>query len=142
MEPIDNKEFLLNSARAVFDSAQFSAAQAIAPPHKLNPAQWAYERIKSLIYDFERGLSPEEEVGCRLVSFGNTSVYYIDDVSYWGPDIIIFHCTDASSSVKADLIQHISQLNVLLIKLPRKADEPKARRIGFNISQEQDSDTE
>ena len=139
MERIDNKEFLLNSARAVFDSAQFSAAQAIAPPHKLNPAQWAYERIKSLIYDFERGLSPEEEVGCRLVSFGNTSVYYIDDVGYWGPDIIIFHCTDASSSVKADLIQHISQLNVLLLKLPRKSSDKEARRIGFRI-QEQETD--
>ena len=105
------------------------------PPKSTNLAEWAYERVKSLIFDFEKELSPDEEIGCRLVSFNANSVYYIDDIGYWGPDIIMFYCTDSTNNAKATLIQHISQLNVLLLKLPRKNGDKEARRIGFNIKE-------
>lgn len=96
-----------------------------------NPAKWTYERLKSMIFDFEQNLSSDEEIGCRLVSFGNSTVYYIEDIGCWGPDIIIFHCIESSTQNKATLIQNISQLNVLLLRLPKLPQENAPRRIGF-----------
>ncbi|MDR1978561.1 MAG: DUF6173 family protein [Synergistaceae bacterium] len=101
--------------------------------HRGNSAEWAYERLASLFKDFEDDLDDEHEIGLQLVSFGNANVYHISDIGYWGPDIIIFHCRTQEGHA-ADLIQHVSQLNVLLLALPKL--EEKARRIGFFVGEE------
>jgi hypothetical protein len=98
-----------------------------------SPAEWTYERLGKLFKDFEDGLDNEHEVGLRLVSFGNTSVYRILDIGFWGPDIIIFHCLDNDGNA-ADLIQNVAQLNVLLLGLPKLEEKP--RRIGFSTAEE------
>lgn len=96
----------------------------LAPPkHQTNPAEWTYERLGSLIKDFEEELDDEHEVGVRLVSFGNGSVYHVVSLGYWGPDIVIFHCI-AQDGAKADLIQHVSQLNFLLMAVPKFGESP------------------
>ena len=99
--------------------------------HRSNPAKWTYERLRSMIFDFEQSLSDNEEIGCRLVSFGNNATYYIENIGCWGPDIIIFYCIETSSQNKATLIQNVSQLNVLLLRLPKLPQEHEPRRIGF-----------
>lgn len=94
-------------------------------------AESAYKTVKELMLSFEKSLSPEEEVGLKLVSFGNNIAYYIASLNYRDPDIIIFNCIDPTNEKNAvTLIQHFSQLNVLLLRLP-KASEGEARRIGF-----------
>jgi hypothetical protein len=110
----------------------------ITKPHD-NPASWTHERLGKLFKDFEEGLDEEHEIGMRLVSFGNSNIYRILDIGYWGPDIIIFHCL-TQDGYPADLIQNVSQLNVLLLALPKL--EEQARRIGFTTSNEKGPDKE
>jgi hypothetical protein len=108
-----------------------SAANISIPPlpvSAMNPAKWVYERIVLSIKEFEEGLDQEHEIGARLVTFGPDLTFHIDDVGYWGPDIIIFHGVDKNNR-KVQLLQHITQLNVLLIALDKKQE--RARRIGF-----------
>lgn len=93
-----------------------------------NPAEWAYERLVEYIKKFELELDEEHEIGARLVTFGNKVVFHIEDISYWGPDIITFYGVKESGE-KVQLIQHISQISVLLIAVKKLGEKP--RRIGF-----------
>jgi hypothetical protein len=97
--------------------------------HESNPAQWAHERIVKSIIQFEEALDAEHEIGARLVSFGEET-FHIDDVGYWGPDIVKFYGHNAEKE-PVELIQHISQISILLVAM-KKVQEP-ARRIGFEL---------
>lgn len=105
--------------------------------HSLNPAKWTYERLVEYINDFEKELDNEHEIGARLVSFGSTITFHIQDIGYWGPDIISFTGIDDNSQ-KVKLIQHTSQLSVLLIAVMKT--EEKARRIGFELKEKMTND--
>lgn len=63
---------------------------ALSSP-KINPAKWNYEKLAEIIKDFEAELDNEHEVGARLVSFGQSALLHIEDVGYYGPDIITFY---------------------------------------------------
>ncbi|MFZ0610456.1 MAG: hypothetical protein WAM75_22555 [Xanthobacteraceae bacterium] len=104
--------------------------------HELNPASWMYERIVKSIIEFEAKLSEEEEIGGRLVSAPSEGYFHIEDVSYWGPDMIIFHGTNQHGR-RLELLQHYSQLSVLLTAIPKEKDHP--RRIGFILEQKLES---
>jgi hypothetical protein len=98
------------------------------PLSKSNPAAWTYERLGEYIKDFEAELDSEHEIGARLVSFGQSITFHIQNVGYYGPDLISFTGID-SDGQKVQLIQHMSQLSVLLIAMKKMDDEPN--RIGF-----------
>jgi hypothetical protein len=104
----------------------------LKPPVTINPAKWMYERVVHSINEFEKDLDPDQEVGARLVSFGSDATFHIEDVSFWGPDMIVF---EGFSSVgdKVRLLQHVSQLSVLLVAANRTHE--KARRIGFKLAE-------
>lgn len=95
---------------------------------RLNPAGWAYERLAKQIVEFEATLAPEEELGGRFVTAPKEGPIHIVDISYWNPDMLIFHGVDADGR-KVQLIQHHSQLSVLLCAVPKEKENP--RRIGF-----------
>ena len=98
------------------------------PLSQTNPAAWTYERLGEYIKDFESELDADHEIGARLVSFGQSVTFHIQNVGYYGPDIISFDGID-SNGQKVQLIQHMSQLSVLLVAMTKLEDEPK--RIGF-----------
>ena len=102
----------------------------VPKPH--NPAQWMYERLVRSIIDFEKEMSANEELGARLVSFGNTEIIHVLDVGYWGPDLIRFYGVNADNR-PVQLLQHITQISMLLVALPVQKGEP--RRIGFHLEQ-------
>jgi hypothetical protein len=99
---------------------------------RLNPAQWMYERLVKQIIVFERNLSPEEEIGGRFVTAPRDGAIHIADIGYWNPDMIIFYGEDADGR-KIELLQHHSQVSVLLCAMPKEKDKP--RRIGFILEQ-------
>src|SRR5260370_464539 len=102
-------------------------AVGLPSSRKLNPAEWTYERLAEYIKDFEAALDDDHEIGARLVSFGQNVTFHIEDLGYYGPDIIHFDGrNDAMEKVK--LIQHVSQLSVLLVAVKKQQDKP--RRIG------------
>jgi hypothetical protein len=102
-------------------------SQFIARPVNLSPAESTYNRLRKYIADFEANLDDEHEIGARLVSFGQTLQFHIESLGYHGPDIITFEGVDKGQRVQ--LIQNISQLNVLLVAVKKIGEN--ARRIGF-----------
>lgn len=114
----------------------FSSRDFLPPPPTLTMpkmgAAWMHERLVKSINDFEEGLDNDHEVGARLVSFGTELTFSIEDVSYWGPDMIIFYGFN-SSNKSVQLLQHLSQLSVLLVAVDKIQKEP--RRIGFRLLQ-------
>lgn len=100
-----------------------------------NLADAFYDRLTSYIIDFEKELKPEEEVGARLVSFGETIIIHIDNLGYWNPSLICFYGRD-NNDREVQLIQHVSQISVLLMKVPRT--NPERERIGFKLRKRQE----
>jgi hypothetical protein len=99
-----------------------------APDGSDNPARWMFDRLATYIKQFEGRLDEEHEVGARLVSFGASLTFHIEDMGYFGPDMIAFYGrNDAGEPVQ--LIHHTSQLNVLLVAVRKQDARP--RRIGF-----------
>lgn len=90
-----------------------------------------HERLVRYITEFEADLSDEEEVGGRLVNFGADTTFHIDDISYHGPDLLMFYGVGANEK-RLMLLQHVSQVSVLLVALPKSGE--KAKRIGFRLS--------
>lgn len=109
----------------------------IAPPTnplvtqaEANLASEFYKRLLKWIEDFDRSLDQEHEVGVRLVSFGQSVVFRLSNMSYWNPSLISFSgSTDEGNPV--ELIQHVSQISVLLTRLRRRNAEQPKHPIGF-----------
>ena len=81
-------------------------------------------------------MDDEHEVGVRLVNFGQTIVFHLEGLGWSNPSLISFRGkTDAGEPV--ELIQHVSQINIFLMKLPRKDPSKPKRLIGFGSTEEQ-----
>ena len=65
-----------------------------------------------------------------MVTFGQTVVFHLEDMGYYDPSLICFFgTTDDGSPVQ--LVQHVSQISMLLMTLPRKDPSKPKRPIGF-----------
>jgi hypothetical protein len=100
-----------------------------------------YKRVVLLINQFESELPDDMQAGGRLVTSGNIT-FGIQDVGYWDPNMIVFY-GELSDGSKVELVQHLSQLNLLLVAVPRMDDPTVPRRIiGFNTKDGPDIATE
>lgn len=97
-----------------------------------SPAEWAYERIILYIKNFEEQLDNEHEVAMGFAG-GDAGVLRIEGMGFFDPDIITFYGAEAGG-VKTQLIQHVSQLNVLLRAMPKQPDQIEPNRIGFRLA--------
>ncbi|WP_039018930.1 DUF6173 family protein [Halocynthiibacter namhaensis] len=114
------------------------AKVAKASVAKKSPAQWAYERVILYIQNFEKQLDNEHEAAMGFAG-GEAGVMRIEGLGYFDPDIITYHGTDQSGA-KTQLVQHVSQLNVMLRALPKEVDQAEPNRIGFRLAAELDDD--
>ena len=105
-----------------------------------SPAQWAYERIVLYIQQFEKTLDGEHEVAMGFTG-GEAGVLRIEGMGYFDPDIVTFYGTDPAGA-KTQMIQHVTQLNVILRALPKAVEHVEAHRIGFRLAQDIDTDEE
>ena len=104
-----------------------------------SPAQWAYERLILYIQNFEQQLDAKQEVAIAFTG-GEAGVLRIEGMGYFDPDIVTFYGSDAAG-IKTQLIQHVSQLSVMLRALPKAtAEEMPASRIGFRLAAELNKD--
>lgn len=106
--------------------------EAVQPPGAKSPAEWTYERLVKYVLQFEAQLDQDHEIGGRLVSFGPQMQFHILDLGYWNPDIITFDGLDQNGN-RVRLIQHVSQLNVLLVAMQKRQPDAPPRRIGFDL---------
>jgi hypothetical protein len=109
------------------------------PVENKSPAQWAYERLILYIQNFEKQLDAKQEVAMGFTG-GDAGVLRIEGMGYFDPDIVTFYGSDGAG-IKTQLIQHVSQLNVMLRALPKSTDEEiPATRIGFRLAAELEAD--
>lgn len=117
-----------------------AAAPQELPPAMREPlgdksaARWAYERLILYIKNFEDQLDATQEVAIGFAG-GDAGVIRIEGIGYFDPDIITFFGTDEDGA-RTQLIQHVTQLNVMLRALPMESPAEPPRRIGFQMSRE------
>jgi len=95
-------------------------------------AQWAYERLIIYIQNFEEQLDNEHEIAMGFAG-GEAGILRIEGLGFFDPDIVTFYGTDESGG-KTQLIQHVSQLSVLLRALPIEVSTEAPKRIGFRLA--------
>ncbi|MCI2395808.1 DUF6173 family protein [Aliiroseovarius sediminis] len=111
---------------------------ADTPLEQKSPAQWAYERLILYIKNFEEQLDNEHEVAMGFTG-GDAGVLRIEGIGYFDPDVLTFYGADGTGA-KTQLIQHISQLSVMLRALPKQVDSAAPKRIGFRLAAELEGD--
>lgn len=92
-----------------------------------NRASEFARHIFNKIQAYDETLDEAHEVGIRLVSSGQTLTFHFGGMGYADPSLISFTGeTDAGEPL--ELIQHVSQINLLLTTLPRlHPEKPKAK---------------
>lgn len=101
------------------------------PLDKKSPAEWAYERLVLYIQNFEEQLDNEHEIAVGFVG-GGAGVLRIEGLGFFDPDIVTFYGTDTEGT-KTQLIQHVTQLSVMLRAIPKEKTTISAKRIGFRL---------
>lgn len=107
----------------------------IMAPSDPNLASEFYDRLVEMINEFDDDLDETEEVGMRLVSFGQTIQFHIHDLGYYNPSLIRFYGQKEDGS-DIELIQHVSQISFLLMAVKRLNPEEPKRKIGFDTDED------
>jgi len=134
-EPVFPKAGVVRTDSDTSNSAEtlpLPAVMAETAPEDKSPAQWAYERLILYIQKFEEGLNAEQEVGMGFAG-SDAGMLHIQGMGFFAPDVITFYGVDPSGA-KTQLVQHVSQLNVMLKAAPKLTEEPM--RIGFRMREE------
>ena len=95
-----------------------------------DPAAWMHQRLVHQVMEFEKNLGPDHEVGGRFVEGPGSEPLHLANIASWGPDMILF-MGEFPDGRKWELIQHYSQVSLLLVAVRKMSDEP--RRIGFEL---------
>jgi hypothetical protein len=121
---------LLDSSNPVF----YPFSQAPLPPplpdHTL--ADTMYDRLRRQIREFEQSLGPDQEIGGKFIQFGQQNIISIEGLAYQNPHLIIFYGLDLKTGNRVRLVQHMSQVSVMFMAIPKPAERPEPRRIGFS----------
>ncbi|MGY4260104.1 hypothetical protein ACVI1L_007172 [Bradyrhizobium sp. USDA 4516] len=92
-----------------------------------NQAGNAQERLLDLIHAYQSRMSDDAEIGISVV--GSAASFRLRAISVSNPDILIFDGIDDNGN-EVRLLQHHSQMAVLLVSMPKLGAEP-AFRMGF-----------
>lgn len=104
------------------------------PAEEKSPAQWAYERLIMYISKFEETLNKDEEVAMGFAG-GDAGVLRIEGIGFFDPDMITFYGRDEAGA-RTQLVQHVSQLSVMLRAAARPEERAEPVRIGFRLAAE------
>ena len=115
----------------VLSPAAAAPTAAPPPPKPKSPAEWAYDRIAIYIRNFETHLDAEHEIAMGFAG-SDAGVLKIEGLGFYDPDILSFYGTDENGA-KTQLIQHVTQLSVMLRAVPKSLPAAPPRRIGFRL---------
>jgi hypothetical protein len=110
---------------------ELPVAQDAADATPKSPARWAYERLVQYIRNFEAQLDNNQEVAMGFAG-SEAGVLRIEGLGYYDPDILTFYGRD-EEGLKTQLVQHVTQLSMILRAIPKTTPEIPARRIGFHL---------
>ena len=106
------------------------------PAEVKSAARWDYERLILYIKNFEEQLDNEHEVAMGFAG-SDAGVLRIEGMGYFDPDIVTFYGTDPEGN-KTQLVQHVTQLNVILRALELVSVDEEPTRIGFRLAADLD----
>lgn len=110
------------------------------PVAQKSPAQWAYERVVLYLQKFEQDLDENHEVAMGFTG-ADAGVLRIEGMGYFDPDVVTFYGTDPAGG-RMQLVQHVSQLNVVLRAVPKEVEAVTANRIGFRLAEDLEKSAE
>ena len=90
-----------------------------------------YSFIMKEIKNFEETLDDDHEVILKLTSFGQSITLSVTEIGYANPSTLFFYGYIGESP--ATLIQHISQLNFLLLATKKADPDQPPRRIAIGF---------
>lgn len=108
----------------------FSDTTSLRMDH--DKASWQYEKICEQIKEFQDTLDNEHEVALMLTNFGKSITLNVTDIGYQNPYLIYYYGMVGEN--ECQLIQHISQINFLLMAVKKSDPSRPTRRIGFENS--------
>jgi hypothetical protein len=73
----------------------------------------------------------------RLVSFGQTITFHVENVRFHDPSLLMF-CGTTPDGGRVQLIQHVSQISFLLMAMPKPDPEQPRRPFGFQCPKPMD----
>ena len=109
-----NRQIEINASKMQFDSR----AEQVA--------YYLYEEIR----DYQNNLPDTEDVAMSIVQFNQSITIFVKEIGYIGYNLVCFHGEDTSGK-PLELIQHVQQLNFLLMVVPKPEIEAPNRQIGF-----------
>jgi len=109
------------------------AAAPVPAAKDKSAAERAAEQLIRFIQTFEARLDQSQEVAMGFTG-GEAGVLQIEGVGFCAPDLVTFYGQD-EGGLKTQLIQHVSQLNVILRAVPKGEPSAPPRRIGFQMMQ-------
>ena len=118
-------------ATATIESQPLPKVLSKRPIKDKSPAEWAYDRLILYIRNFESQLDATQEIAMGFTG-GQAGVLQIEGVGFFEPDLVTFYGRD-EDGMKTQLIQHVTQLNVLLRAVPKQVADDPPRRIGFQL---------
>lgn len=119
------------------EEAPLPDAVARKPVAAKSPAEWAYQRLILYIKNFEGLLDREHEMAMGFTDTGG-GFLRIEGLGYFDPDIVTFYGTDETGA-RVQLVQHVSQLKVLLRAMTKEEGAEEPRRIGFRLAEALDT---
>ena len=122
---------------STFQVPDVSHLQGLTSPlihHMESAAESAYKRIGKMIAAFEADLDDQHEVGLAVVGLPGSATMHVTGYGYWGPDIVRFFGTTPDGG-NIELIQNVTQLNQMLISVPKMGEEP-IRVVGTEFEEE------
>lgn len=94
-------------------------------------ADYQYELLCDYIKQFQDELDDEHEIALMLASFGQSITLNVTHIGYSNPSIIDFY--GYCNGNKAHLIQHINQLNFLIILYLNLTQKNQHEELDFKL---------
>ena len=110
----NDRQIEINASKMQFDSR----AEQVA--------YYLYEEIR----EYQNKLPDTEDVAMSIVQFNQSIIILVKEIGYIGYNLVCFHGEDTSGK-PLELIQHVQQLNFLLMVVPKPEIEIPKRTIDF-----------
>ena len=112
------------------DISKTTSTEVLKESQQLELASVFSEKLSEYMDEFDKNLNQEQEVGIKLVSFGQTIQFTVHNIGYNNPKLICF-CGEMPDGSPVQLIQHVNQISFLLTAVQRKNPEQTKHQIGF-----------
>lgn len=114
-----------NNEREILVNASFIQTESTA--------EKVAENIYKAVIAYQNSLPDPNDVALKVVQFNESTIIMVDSIGYIGYNLVKFVGQDNSGN-PVELIQHVSQLNFLLMVVPKPVPTDPKRPIGFQAS--------